>query len=104
MTTVEKLIRNKLGLLELADYLGNVSQACKTLGYSRDTFYRVKDAYEEGGEEALKEISRSKPNFKNRALPEVEDAVIKMATDFPASGQKRVANELKKSGIIISDG
>ena len=46
MTTQEKLIKGKLGLLELAAYMENVSEACKTLGYSRDTFYRVKRRYE----------------------------------------------------------
>ena len=104
MTTQEKLIKSKLGLLELAEYLGNVSHACKTLGYSRDTFYRVKHAYDSGGEEALKEISRSKPNLKNRVSAEVEEAVVKMAFDYPAFGQKRASNELRKSGVIISDG
>jgi transposase InsO family protein len=104
MTRDQKLIKNKLGLLELAKYLGNVSQACKTLGYSRDTFYRVKSAFDDGGEEALVEISRKKPNLKNRVAPEVEEAVIAIAIDNPALGQIRVANELVKQGIIISPG
>jgi hypothetical protein len=81
VTRDQKLIKNKLGLLELASYLGNVSQACKTLGYSRDTFYRVKNAFEDGGEEALVEISRKKPNLKNRVAPEIEEAVVAIAID-----------------------
>jgi transposase InsO family protein len=94
MTTQEKLIKPKLKLLELADYLGNVSEACKIMGYSRDTFYRVKNRYEEGGLEALREISRRKPNRKNRVPEEIEAAVCELALEFPAFGQVRAAAKL----------
>lgn len=104
MTTEEKLIKNKLGLLKLAEELGNVSQACRIMGYSRDSFYRFRELYSEHGSEGLREISRSKPNPKNRVAPEIENAVVAMATDNPAYGQKRVSNELKKRGIFISPG
>ena len=76
MTTQQKLIRSKLNLLELGSYLGNVSEACRTLGYSRDTFYRLKKQYEEGGLDGLKEISRRKPNLRNRVPEEIEQAVV----------------------------
>lgn len=104
MTTEEKIIKNKLGLLKLARTLGNVSEACKVMGYSRDSFYRFKDLYEKGGEMALKEISRKKPNIRNRVDPETEKAVVEFTFEFPAYGQLRASNELKKRGISVSPG
>lgn len=102
MSTQQKIIKNKVGLLRLAEELGNVSRACKVMGYSRDTFYRYKQAVDEGGVEALIEKSRRKPNLRNRTAPEIEETIVALALDEPALGQVRVANELRRRGLHIS--
>jgi molybdenum-dependent DNA-binding transcriptional regulator ModE len=75
----QKIIKNKVGLLNLAEELGNVSKACKVMGLSRDTFYRYKSAVDEV----------------------TEQAVSKFAIEFPAYGQLRASNELCKQGVKV---
>jgi transposase InsO family protein len=102
MTNEQKIIRAKVGLLELAKQLGNVSLACQMMGYSRDSFYRFRELYETGGELALQELTRRKPLLANRTPPEVEAVIIDLSLELPAFGQIRLANEVRKRGHSIS--
>ena len=98
----QNVIRHKLGLLNLAEELGNISKACRIMGVSRDTFYRYQAARDAGGVDALFEVSRRKPNLKNRVDALTEEAVVLFATEYPAYGQARTSNELRKKGIFVS--
>lgn len=102
LQTTEKIIRHKVGLLNLAEELGNVSKACQVMGLSRDTFYRYKAAVEDGGVDSLIDKNRRKPNLKNRVDEAIERAVLEYAVEQPAHGQLRTSNELRKAGIFIS--
>ncbi|CAB3925254.1 integrase [Achromobacter piechaudii] len=101
-SVTQGVIKHKVGLLNLASELGNVSRACKVMGFSRDTFYRYKSAVEDGGVEALIEANRKKPNLKNRVDQATEEAVVAFSLEQPAFGQVRVSNELRKRGTFIS--
>jgi len=96
------VIKHKIGLLNLAEELGNVSKACRIMGFSRDTFYRYQNAVEQGGVEALIDQSRRKPNLKNRVDEQTEATVVAYAIKQPAHGQVRASNELRKRGVFIS--
>ncbi len=100
--TNNPIIKHKAGLLYLAEEFGNVSKACKVMGVSRDTFYRYQELAEQGGVDALIVKSRRTPNLKNRVDEATEQAVLKYAIEFPAYGQHRTSNELRKQGVFVS--
>ena len=100
--TNNPIIKHKAGLLNLAEELQNVSKACKIMGVSRDTFYRYQELVETDGLEGLINRERRVPNLKNRVDEGTEQAVISYAIDFPAHGQHRTSNELRKRGVFVS--
>lgn len=100
--TNNPIIKHKAGLLNLAQELNNVSRACKVMGVSRDTFYRYQELVTEGGIDALIAKNRRSPNLKNRVDESIELAVKAYAVEFPAHGQHRTSNELRKQGVFVS--
>lgn len=102
--TNNPIIKHKVGLLNLAEELQNVSKACKVMGVSRDTFYRYQELVEQGDIDSLISKSRRVPNLKNRVDETTEQAVVAYAIDYPAYGQHRASNELRKQGIFVSGG
>src|SRR4030088_1966477 len=102
MNQEQKVIRVKVGVLELAKQLGNVSQACRVMGYSRDSFYRFKELYDKGGEAALQEISRRKPVLRNRVAPEIEQAVVEIACSPNQSLDPRTFQRIEENPRVCA--
>ncbi|WP_063655793.1 IS481 family transposase [Candidatus Arsenophonus triatominarum] len=100
--TNNPIIKHKVGLLNLAEELNNVSKACKIMGVSRDTFYRYQELVNDGGIDALINQNRWVPNVKNRVDEQIESAVVEYAIEYPAHSQHRSSNELRKKGIFVS--
>ena len=104
MTQSQYIINRKLNIVELGKTLGNISEACRKLGVSRQHYYDIKRAIDEEGLEGLLEKSRRIPRIGNRVAPEIEQKLLDYSLEFPTHGQARVANELRKQGIQISPG
>ena len=67
MTTEKKIARRKLSLLELAAELGNVSKACRVMGYSRQQFYEIRRNFQTyGAEGLLDKVAGARPPHPNR--------------------------------------
>ena len=102
MTAVSQSTKRKLSLLQLAEELGNVSKACKIMGYHRDSFYEIRRAFQVGGVAALVEERRGPKNpHPNRVAPEIEERILAYSLEHPTHGGDRVSNELRLEGINV---
>lgn len=105
MTQQEYVIRRKLNILELAETLGNVSEAARRTGVSRKHIYDIKRTLIEEGTEGLREKTKRVARPLNRFSAEIEQAILDYSLHYPTHGQVRVANELnRKNSWKISDG
>lgn len=104
MTQSQYIISRKTNILELGRTLGNISEACRKLGISRQHYYDIREAIAQEGLEGLLEKSRKMPRIGNRVAPEIEQKLLDYSLEFPTQGQTRVSNELKKQGVNLSPG
>ena len=105
MTTDKKVARRKLSLLELASELGNVSKACKVMGYSRQQFYEIRRNFQTyGAEGRLDRLPGPRGPHPNRVSAGIETAILEHALVHPCHGPMRVAQELVLRGIQVSSG
>ena len=80
----------------MGETLGNISEACRKPGVSRQHHYDIKSDVEEGGVEGLLEKSRKVPRIGNWVAPEIEQKVLDYSLEFQTQAQKRASNEFKK--------
>ena len=104
MTPTQYIIQRKLGILELGQTLGNISDACRKMGASRQHYYDIKTTLEEEGLEGLVEKTRRAPRIANRIDQIIEDKILAYSLEFPTHGQVTVSNELKQKAVIVSPG
>ena len=105
MTTKEKVARRKRSLLELATELGNVSKACRVMGYSRQQFYEIRRNFQTFGAEGLLDrMAGARAPHPNRVGAAIEQAILDHALAHPCHGPLRVAHELMLRGIQVSSG
>jgi len=105
MTTEDKVARRKLSMLELASELGNVSRACKIMGYSRTQFYEIRRNFQTYGADGLLDrLPGARGPHPNRVSDQVEQAVLDYSLKYPSHGCLRVAQDLVLSGHSVSSG
>jgi transposase InsO family protein len=104
MTQQQYIIDRKLSILDLGRTLGNISDACRKLGVSRQHYYDIKKTIDEEGLDGLLEKSRQAPRIGNRVPIEIEQKLLDYSLQYPTHGQVRTANELKRQGFIVSAG
>jgi transposase len=102
MTANEKVARRKLSMLELAQELRSVSEACRIMGYSRSQFYEIKRAFQTGGLEALLDRSPIPGSTPHKIPNELEKEIIELSIEHPAWGQMRIADEMALKEKVVS--
>lgn len=102
MNSVEKLAKQRLGLLELAEALNNVSEACRRRGSSRTQFYEYKRRFQTHGLEGLKDLPPIHKSHPMTTPPEVVERILDLSLAHPAWGCNRLSDVMKLEGSYVS--
>jgi len=102
MTAEEKIARQRLSVLELAQALGNVSEACRQWGMSRTQFYEYKRRFQTHGLEGLKDLPPIPKDHFFTTPPEVVEHILALSLEHPAWGCTRLSDRLKLAGVSVS--
>jgi transposase InsO family protein len=102
MKAEEKLARQRLSVLELAESLSNVSEACRQRGMSRSQFYEYKKRFQEKGLAGLKDLPPIPKKHPFRTSPEVVERILEKSMEHPAWGCVKLSQTLKLEGISVS--
>lgn len=102
MTAEKKIAYNRMTLLQLAERLRNVSEACRRRGISRSQFYAYKWAFQEKGLDGLMDLPPVPKNFPNETPADVKEKVIAVSIEHPAWGPLKVSDHLRLDSISVS--
>lgn len=97
-----KLVRQRLSVLELAERLNNVSEACRQRGISRTIFYEYKRRFDEQGIEGLKDLPPIPKSHPFSTAPEVVERIVELSLLHPARGCNFISDQLRLEGIVVS--
>lgn len=102
MNAQEKIARQRLSVLQLAEALGNVSNACRQRGMTRTQFYDYKRRFELQGLEGLKDLPPIHKSHPQTTPPEVVERIVALSLEHPAWGCVRLSEHLKLDGVSVS--
>ncbi len=102
MTADEKVARQRLSVLELAEALGNVSEACRRRGMTRTQFYEYKRRFQTHGLAGLKDLPPVHKTHPQTTPQHVVDRILALSLEHPAWGCCRLSAMLKLEGTSVS--
>jgi len=105
MTTkdpVEKLARKRLSVLQLAESLGNVTEACRRSGMDRTSFYAWKKRFAEHGLEGLKDLPPIHKTHPQTTPEKTVKRLLELSLERPGWGCTKLSDYLKLEGHSIS--